>query len=66
MPTNMPLVVSNDGNTVYDAIFKSGNQTTALSEGAVCNSAGLGASSLHHAWYWAAQRLGRVRMISTG
>jgi DNA-binding beta-propeller fold protein YncE len=35
--TPRALAVSNDGNTVYAAIFKSGNQTTALSEGAVCN-----------------------------
>lgn len=30
------LAVSNDGNNVYVAIFKSGNQTAAVSEGTVC------------------------------
>jgi DNA-binding beta-propeller fold protein YncE len=35
--TPRALAVSADGNTVYAAIFKSGNQTTVLSEGAVCN-----------------------------
>ena len=32
-----PLAVSADGEQVYAAVFKSGNQTTALSEGLVCN-----------------------------
>ena len=35
--TPKALAVSPDGNTVYAAIFKSGNQTTTLSEGVVCN-----------------------------
>jgi YVTN family beta-propeller protein len=35
--TPKALTVSPDGNTVYAAIFKSGNQTTTLSEGIVCN-----------------------------
>ncbi|MEO8602005.1 MAG: hypothetical protein ABI629_05460 [bacterium] len=35
--TPRALAVSADGSTVYAAIFKSGNQTTSLSEGAVCN-----------------------------
>jgi DNA-binding beta-propeller fold protein YncE len=32
-----PLASSADGKEVYVAVFKSGNQTTALSEGLVCN-----------------------------
>jgi len=32
------LAVSPDGNTVYAAIFHSGNQTTTLSEGLVCDT----------------------------
>ena len=35
--TPRALAVSADGGTVYAAIFKSGNQSTALAEGAVCN-----------------------------
>jgi DNA-binding beta-propeller fold protein YncE len=35
--TPRPLAVSPDGNTVYAGIFQSGNQTTALNEGTVCN-----------------------------
>src|SRR5262249_13732014 len=31
------LAASADGSTVYAAIFHSGNQTTSISEGAVCN-----------------------------
>jgi YVTN family beta-propeller protein len=31
------LAVSPDGNTVYAAVFHSGNQTTVVPEGAVCN-----------------------------
>jgi len=31
------LAVSPDGGTVYAAVFRSGNQTTVVSEGAVCN-----------------------------
>ncbi|MEW6268693.1 MAG: hypothetical protein AB1689_05275 [Thermodesulfobacteriota bacterium] len=40
--TPRALARSADGNTVYAAAFHSGNQTTALNEGAVCNG---GASS---------------------
>ncbi|MCH2171397.1 hypothetical protein MK489_11485 [Myxococcota bacterium] len=32
------LAVSPDGSTVYAAVFRSGNRTTALSEGHVCNT----------------------------
>ena len=35
--TPRALAVTPDGSTVYAAVFKSGNQTTVLSEGAVCN-----------------------------
>jgi DNA-binding beta-propeller fold protein YncE len=35
--TPRALAVSNDGNTVYAAIFHSGNQTTAINEGLVCD-----------------------------
>src|SRR6059036_3295981 len=35
--TPRALAASPDGNTVYAAVFQSGNQTTALSEGLVCN-----------------------------
>jgi len=35
--TPRALARSADGNTVYAAVFHSGNQTTALSEGFVCN-----------------------------
>jgi len=35
--TPRALAVSPDGNTVYAAVFESGNQTTTVSEGAVCN-----------------------------
>jgi YVTN family beta-propeller protein len=35
--TPRALATSPDGSTVYAAIFKSGNQTTSLSEGAVCD-----------------------------
>jgi hypothetical protein len=35
--TPRALATSPDGNTVYAAVFKSGNQTTAIGEGAVCN-----------------------------
>jgi YVTN family beta-propeller protein len=38
--TPRALAVSGDGNTVYAAVFKSGNQTTVLPEGAVCNGFG--------------------------
>ena len=31
------LAVSPDGGTVYAAVFRSGNQTTVVSEGSVCN-----------------------------
>jgi YVTN family beta-propeller protein len=39
--TPRALAVSPDGATVYAAIFHSGNQTTTVSEGAVCNDANL-------------------------
>ena len=35
--TPRALAVTPDGSTVYAAVFHSGNQTTAVSEGAVCN-----------------------------
>ncbi len=35
--TPRALTVSPDGNTVYAAVFKSGNKTTTLNEGIVCN-----------------------------
>ncbi len=35
--TPRALTVSNDGNTVFASIFHSGNQTTAIFEGAVCD-----------------------------
>jgi YVTN family beta-propeller protein len=35
--TPRALAASADGSTVYAAVFHSGNQTTALSEGAVCD-----------------------------
>ncbi|MGY0218354.1 YncE family protein [Endozoicomonadaceae bacterium StTr2] len=35
--TPRALSVSPDGNTVYAAIFNSGNQTTAITESALCN-----------------------------
>src|SRR5690606_14360699 len=35
--TPRALAVTPDGGTVYAAVFKSGNQTTTVSEGAVCN-----------------------------
>jgi len=35
--TPWALTVSPDGNTVYAAVFKSGNRTTTLNEGIVCN-----------------------------
>ncbi len=34
------LTVSNDGNSVFASIFHSGNQTTAIFEGVVCNGGG--------------------------
>jgi DNA-binding beta-propeller fold protein YncE len=34
------LVASPDGSTVYAAVFRSGNRTTTVSEGAVCNGTG--------------------------
>ncbi|HSQ00606.1 MAG TPA: hypothetical protein VL049_25565 [Candidatus Dormibacteraeota bacterium] len=39
--TPRALAVSPDGATVYAAIFQSGNQTTTVSEGAVCNDGNL-------------------------
>jgi YVTN family beta-propeller protein len=41
--TPRALAVTPDGSTVFAAIFKSGNQTMALSEGAVCNGFGTAA-----------------------
>ena len=42
--TPRALAATADGSTVYAAVFHSGNQTTAVSEGAVCNGgAGAGA-----------------------
>jgi YVTN family beta-propeller protein len=38
--TPRALTVSPDGNTVYAAVFKSGNRTTTVSEGAVCDGGG--------------------------
>jgi DNA-binding beta-propeller fold protein YncE len=35
--TPRALAVSADGNTVYAAVFQSGNRTTTVSEGAVCD-----------------------------
>ena len=35
--TPRALARSTDGNTVYAAVFESGNQTTTMSEGAVCD-----------------------------
>jgi YVTN family beta-propeller protein len=42
--TPRALTVSPDGNTVYAAVFHSGNRTTAVTEGAVCDG-GANASS---------------------
>ncbi len=42
--TPRALTVSPDGNTVYAAVFESGNRTTTLSEGVVCNG-GSGAAA---------------------
>lgn len=42
--TPRALAVSPDGNTVYAAVFHSGNQTTTVTEGAVCDG-GSGAAS---------------------
>jgi YVTN family beta-propeller protein len=39
--TPRALAVSPDGNTVYAAAFHSGNKTTTVSEGAVCNDGNL-------------------------
>jgi YVTN family beta-propeller protein len=36
--TPRPLAVSPDGNTVYAGVFHSGNRTTTVSEGAVCDT----------------------------
>ena len=41
--TPRALAVTPDGNTVYAAVFQSGNRTTTISEGAVCNG-GAGAA----------------------
>src|SRR3989442_474359 len=48
--TPRALAVSPDGNTVYAAVFDSGNQTTALSEGVICNG-GSGAGSCNGSLY---------------
>ena len=40
--TPRALAVSPDGSTVYAAVFHSGNQTTALSEGVVCDDGNKG------------------------
>src|SRR5438067_3341085 len=48
--TPRALAVSPDGNTVYAAVFDSGNQTTALSEGVVWNG-GSGAGSCNGSLY---------------
>ncbi|MDX1696941.1 MAG: hypothetical protein R3308_01575, partial [Thiohalobacterales bacterium] len=42
--TPRPLAVSPDGSTVYAGVFHSGNLTTTIPEGAVCNG-GAGAAS---------------------
>jgi YVTN family beta-propeller protein len=42
--TPRALAATPDGSSVYAAVFHSGNQTTAVSEGAVCNG-GIGASA---------------------
>lgn len=44
--TPRPLAVSPDGATVYAGVFHSGNQTTALNEGAVCNGGATAGSCL--------------------
>ncbi|MBX3024472.1 hypothetical protein KF840_06130 [bacterium] len=41
--TPRALAATADGSTVYAAVFHSGNQTTAISEGAVCNGGGAAA-----------------------
>jgi DNA-binding beta-propeller fold protein YncE len=38
--TPRALAATADGSTVYAAVFQSGNQTTAINEGAVCNGGG--------------------------
>src|SRR6058998_841901 len=55
--TPRALAASPDGNTVYAAVFQSGNQTTVLSEGLVCeggSTAGscsiAGFNPAHNAW----------------
>jgi YVTN family beta-propeller protein len=40
--TPRALAVSPDGNTVYAAVFESGNQTATVTEGAVCDDSNLG------------------------
>jgi len=45
--TPRALAVSPDGNTVYAAVFHSGNRTTAVSEGVVCDGgSGAGACNI--------------------
>ncbi len=46
--TPRALAVSPDGNTVYAAVFHSGNQTTTIAEGGVCDlAAGTGSCDVH-------------------
>lgn len=46
--TPRPLAVSPDGSTVYAGVFHSGNRTTTVSEGAVCDGgAAAGPCSVH-------------------
>jgi len=47
--TPRPLGVSPDGSTVYAGIFHSGNQTTSLSEGVVCDGGSGAAPCVPHA-----------------
>ena len=55
--TPRALAVSPDGSTVYAAVFESGNRTTTISEGLVCNGGSgaaacgkvcLGGPNMHH------------------
>jgi DNA-binding beta-propeller fold protein YncE len=48
--TPRALAVSPDGNTVYAAVFESGNQTTSLSEGVICDG-GSGAAACNGGQY---------------
>jgi len=42
--TPRALAASSDGSTVYAAVFHSGNQTTSVSEGAVCDGGSMAAA----------------------